>query len=67
MKCTTACCNYTGRKRTLGKEQGECREITAMPREQRMWRGSAKQPSDMGIRYLTVYAFSTENWNRPQK
>ena len=20
----------------------------------------------MGIRYLTVYAFSTENWNRPQ-
>ncbi len=22
--------------------------------------------SDMGIRYLTVYAFSTENWNRPE-
>lgn len=22
---------------------------------------------DMGIRYLTLYAFSTENWNRPQK
>lgn len=22
--------------------------------------------SDLGIRYLTVYAFSTENWNRPQ-
>ena len=21
---------------------------------------------DMGIRYLTVYAFSTENWKRPQ-
>ena len=21
---------------------------------------------DLGIRYLTVYAFSTENWNRPQ-
>jgi undecaprenyl diphosphate synthase len=21
---------------------------------------------DMGIRYLTLYAFSTENWNRPQ-
>ena len=20
----------------------------------------------MGIKYLTVYAFSTENWNRPQ-
>jgi len=22
--------------------------------------------ADMGVRYLTVYAFSTENWNRPQ-
>lgn len=22
--------------------------------------------SDMGVRYLTVYAFSTENWKRPQ-
>ena len=22
---------------------------------------------DMGIKYLTVYAFSTENWNRPQE
>lgn len=22
---------------------------------------------DIGIKYLTVYAFSTENWNRPQK
>ena len=21
---------------------------------------------DLGIRYLTVYAFSTENWNRPE-
>ncbi len=23
--------------------------------------------SDIGIRYLTVYAFSTENWNRPKE
>ncbi len=22
--------------------------------------------SDLGIKYLTLYAFSTENWNRPQ-
>lgn len=26
-----------------------------------------KAAHDMGIRYLTLYAFSTENWNRPQK
>ena len=25
-----------------------------------------KTASDMGIKYLTVYAFSTENWNRPK-
>ncbi len=23
--------------------------------------------SDMGVKYLTLYAFSTENWNRPQQ
>lgn len=23
--------------------------------------------SEMGVRYLTLYAFSTENWNRPQQ
>lgn len=27
----------------------------------------AKAAHDMGIRYLTLYAFSTENWNRPEK
>lgn len=25
-----------------------------------------KAANDMGIRYLTLYAFSTENWNRPE-
>ena len=23
--------------------------------------------SDIGVKYLTLYTFSTENWNRPQK
>lgn len=27
----------------------------------------ARYCSDIGIKHLTVYAFSTENWNRPQK
>lgn len=26
-----------------------------------------KLSSDLGIKYLTLYAFSTENWNRPQE
>lgn len=25
-----------------------------------------RDADDLGIRYLTIYAFSTENWNRPQ-
>ncbi len=25
-----------------------------------------RRASDLGIKYLTLYAFSTENWNRPQ-
>ena len=30
------------------------------------FRKIARYCSDIGIRYLTVYAFSTENWRRPQ-
>ena len=31
------------------------------------FRKIARYCSDIGIRYLTVYAFSTENWRRPEK
>jgi len=31
------------------------------------FRKIARYCSDIGIRYLTVYAFSTENWRRPQE
>lgn len=31
------------------------------------FRKIARYCSDIGIKYLTVYAFSTENWKRPQK
>jgi undecaprenyl diphosphate synthase len=42
-------------KRTAGHEQGAItvREITT-------------HCNDIGIKYLTLYAFSTENWNRPK-
>ena len=30
-----------------------------------MWRRLLKDAHDMGIEYITMYAFSTENWNRP--
>lgn len=44
-----------GLKRTAGHQEGAnvVREIT-------------KHCSDIGIKYLTLYAFSTENWNRPK-
>lgn len=42
-------------KRTAGHEEGAkvVREIT-------------KHCSDIGVKYLTLYAFSTENWSRPK-
>jgi len=44
-----------GLKRTAGHEQGAktVREITT-------------HCSDIGVKYLTLYAFSTENWSRPK-
>ncbi|MEA3353050.1 MAG: di-trans,poly-cis-decaprenylcistransferase [Campylobacterota bacterium] len=44
-----------GLKRTAGHEEGAktVREITTFC-------------SNLGIKYLTLYAFSTENWNRPK-
>jgi len=29
-------------------------------------RAAIRTASDLGVRYLTIYSFSTENWNRPQ-
>ncbi len=30
-------------------------------------REAIKACNDLGVRYLTIYSFSTENWNRPQQ
>ena len=30
-------------------------------------RETAEAAAELGIRYLTLYAFSTENWNRPKE
>ena len=47
--------NEQGLKRTVGHEQGAkvVRDITT-------------HCSNIGIKYLTLYAFSTENWSRPK-
>jgi len=41
--------------RTLGHEKG----VDAV-------RNTVEAAAELGIRYLTLYAFSTENWNRPK-
>lgn len=47
--------NARGKERSEGHAEG----ISAVHR-------AVEFSSDMGIGYLTLYAFSTENWNRPQ-
>ena len=64
---STTCSNHSGRQRTLGKEQRECRVITGMHAVPRIWKKSAEDAYDMGIKYLTVYLFSTENWKRSRE
>ena len=48
--------NLKGQPRSAGHAEG----VTAVHR-------ATEFSSDLGIEYLTLYAFSTENWNRPQK
>ena len=44
-----------GKLRTFGHRHG----VTAV-------RDTVEGAAELGIEYLTLYAFSTENWNRPQ-
>ena len=44
-----------GKPRTFGHKHG----VTSV-------REAAESAAELGIRYLTLYAFSTENWNRPK-
>lgn len=60
----TTCSNYIRWKWKMGKSKG-------MPRNYGHTVGAknvetvCQAAHDMGIKYLTLYAFSTENWNRP--
>ena len=48
--------NLRGEPRSAGHAEG----VSAVHR-------ATEFSSDIGIEYLTLYAFSTENWNRPQE
>jgi undecaprenyl diphosphate synthase len=45
--------------RGFPRQEGHRRGLEALRR-------TVKNASDLGIRYLTLYSFSTENWRRPQ-
>ena len=46
-------------KQGLERSAGHVRGVDSV-------RNIVRAASDMGIGYLTLYTFSTENWNRPQ-
>lgn len=48
------------RKRGLSRNYGHREGVVALQR-------AARYCASLGIEYLTVYAFSTENWKRPKK
>lgn len=48
------------KKRALGRLKGHSAGIEAV-------RETIRCASDLGVRYLTIYSFSTENWQRPQE
>ncbi len=50
----------------MGEGKGDAPQLRATPREVRTVERICEEAYRMGIKYLTVYAFSTENWNRPK-
>lgn len=46
------------RERQKGRSEGHAEGVTSVHNITRL-------ASDLGVRFLTLYAFSTENWNRP--
>lgn len=47
------------RSRMRGRSEGHAEGVNSV-------HNITRHASDLGVRYLTLYAFSTENWNRPQ-
>lgn len=48
------------KKRTMNRLRGHSAGIEAV-------RETIRCASDLGVRYLTIYSFSTENWKRPEE
>ena len=50
----------------MGKNNEGKNVLTVTVLAQKRYRRLLKMLPDWGIKYLTLYTFSTENWNRPQ-
>ena len=50
-----------------GRKSGACRAQAGHKVGAETFRTIATYCKDIGVQYLTVYAFSTENWKRPQE
>ena len=49
----------------MGKTQGKFR-VFGHENGVKAVRDTVEAAVELGIKYLTLYAFSTENWNRPK-
>ena len=59
-----ACRNHHGRQWPLGRGPRPAALRRPPPRSRGLAPGRARR-EDLGVRYLTVYSFSSENWARP--
>ncbi len=58
-------CNY-GWEWTLGKAKRQKSRIFGHRNGVKAVRETIECAAEMGVKYLTLYAFSTENWSRPK-
>ena len=65
-ECTKSYRYYSGWQRTLGESKGMPRSV--WPCEGLCQSGdSLRYMKELGVKYVTVYAFSTENWKRSKE
>ena len=58
--------HHHGRQRALGQAARTCRASRATGTGAESARAIIRAAGELGIKYLTLYAFSVENWNRPK-
>ena len=59
-------CHHYGRQRQVGQKRGDAPHRGPRCRAE-TFRKIGNFCKESGVEYLTVYAFSTENWKRPQE